>query len=70
MGGIADGGTFWAVMPYGSSFLVVGGFSFFWGNDFGGGGRTKVWRYFYGGRRFFVFGGSEFGVGGKIKIWR
>ena len=35
---------FWAVMPYGGNFLAVGGFSFFGGNGFGGGGKTKVWR--------------------------
>ena len=39
-----DGGTLWAVMPYGGNFLAVGGFSFIGGNDFGGGGKTKVWR--------------------------
>ena len=39
-----DGGTLWAVMPYGGNFLAVGGFSLFGGNDFGGGGKTKVWR--------------------------
>ena len=33
-----------AVMPYGGNFLAVGGFSFFGGNDFGGGGKTKIWR--------------------------
>ena len=31
-------------MPYGDKFLAVGGFSFFGGSDFGGGGKTKVWR--------------------------
>ena len=35
------GGTFSAVMQYGGNFLAVGGFSFFGGNDFGGGGNTK-----------------------------
>ena len=30
-------------MPYGGSFSA-GGFSFFGGNDFGGGGKTKIWR--------------------------
>ena len=28
-------------MPYGGHFSAVGGFSFFGGNDFGGGGKTK-----------------------------
>ena len=31
-----------AVMPYASKFSAVGGFSFFGGNDFGGGGKTKI----------------------------
>ena len=31
-------------MPYGANFSAVGGFSFFGGNDFGGGGKTKIWR--------------------------
>ena len=57
-------------MPYGSNFLAVGGFSFFGGNDLGGGGKTKVWRQLLGGRRFFVFGGNDFCGGGKTKIWR
>ena len=35
---------FWAVMPYGGIYLAVGVFSFFGGNGFGGGGKTKVWR--------------------------
>ena len=35
------GGIFSAVMQYGGNFLAVGGFSFFGGNDFGGGGNTK-----------------------------
>ena len=29
---------------YGGNFSAVGGFSFFYGNDFGGGGKTKIWR--------------------------
>ena len=29
---------------YGGNFLAVGVFSFFGGNDFGGGGKTKIWR--------------------------
>ena len=31
-------------MPHGRNFSAVGGFSFFGGNDFGGGGKTKIWR--------------------------
>ena len=31
-------------MPYGGNISAVGGFSFFGGNDFGGGGKTKIWR--------------------------
>ena len=38
-------------MPYGGELSAVGGFSFFRSNDFGGGGKTKIWRYFFGGRR-------------------
>ena len=37
-------GSFSAVMPYGGNVSAVGGFSFFGGNDFGGGGKTKIWR--------------------------
>ena len=33
-----------AVMPHGGTFSAVGGFSFFSGNDFGGGGKTKTWQ--------------------------
>ena len=29
---------------YGGNFSAVGGFLFFGGNDFGGGGKTKIWR--------------------------
>ena len=29
-------------MPYGGNSLVVGGFSFFGGNGFGGGGKTAI----------------------------
>ena len=29
------------VVPYSGNFMAVGGFSFFGGNDFGGGGKTK-----------------------------
>ena len=36
-----EGGNFWAVVPYGGNALAVGNFSFFGGNDFGGGGKTK-----------------------------
>ena len=32
------------MMPYGGNFLAVGGFSFLGGNDFGGGGKTKLCR--------------------------
>ena len=39
-----DGGNVWAGMPYGGICSAVGGFSFFGGNDFGGGGKIKVWR--------------------------
>ena len=39
-----DGVTFWAIMPYGGNCLAVGGFSVFYGNDFGGGAKTIVWR--------------------------
>ena len=40
---------------------------FFGGNDFGGGGNTKIWRFFsavtqYGGNFFAVRGFSFFGV--------
>ena len=35
---------FWAVIPYGGNLFAVGGCSFFGGNDFGEGGKTKVWR--------------------------
>ena len=39
-----------AVKPkYGGIVSAVGGFSFLGGNDFGGGGKTKIWRYFFGG---------------------
>ena len=38
-----------AVMPYGGNFSAVRGFLFFGSNDFGGGGKTKVWRYCFGG---------------------
>ena len=31
-------------MPYGGNVSAVGGFSFFGDNDFGGGGKTKIWR--------------------------
>ena len=31
-------------MPYGGNFSAVGGFSVFGGNDFGGRGKTKIWR--------------------------
>ena len=34
------GGNFSAVMPYRGNVSAVGGFSFFGGNDFGGGGKT------------------------------
>ena len=43
VGGNIDGGTFWVVMPHGGNFLAVGNFLFFGGNDFGGGGKTKIW---------------------------
>ena len=43
------GGIFSAVMQYGGNFLAVGDFSFFGGNDFGGIGKTKIWRHFFGG---------------------
>ena len=47
---------FSAVMLHCGIFLAVGGFSFFGGNDFGGSGKTRIWRYFSGGnairRRF------------------
>ena len=32
------------VMPYGGNFSAAGGFSFFGCNDFGGGGKNKIWR--------------------------
>ena len=38
------GGNFSAVMPYGGNVSALGGFSFFGGNAFGGGGKTKIWR--------------------------
>ena len=41
-------------MPYGGFFLAVGDFSFYGGNDFGGGGKTK-----YGGN-FSTVGGFCF----------
>ena len=31
-------------MPYGGNVSAVGGLSFFGGNDFGGGDKTKIWR--------------------------
>ena len=31
-------------MPNGGNFSAVGDFSFFGGHDFGGGGKTKIWR--------------------------
>ena len=31
-------------IPYGGNFSAVGGLSFFGGNDFGGGGKNKIWR--------------------------
>ena len=37
------GGNLSAVMPYGGNISAVGGFSFFGNNDFGGGGKTKIW---------------------------
>ena len=37
-------GNFAAGFPYGGNFTAVGGSSFFGGNDFGGGGKTKIWR--------------------------
>ena len=43
VGGITGGSTFGAIMPCGGNFLAVSGFSFFGGNDFGGGGKTNVW---------------------------
>ena len=59
------------VMPFGGNFSAVGGFSFFGGNDFGAGDKTKIWRYFlavlpYGGKfsavgGFSSFGGNDFG---------
>ena len=68
-----------AVMQYGGNFFTVGGFSFFGGNDFGGSGKTKIWRYFsavmqYGGNIlalgcFSFFGGNTLAVGGITKIW-
>ena len=33
-----------AFMPYGGNFSAVGDFSFFGGNDFDGGSKTKTWR--------------------------
>ena len=33
-----------SVIPYGGNCSAVGGFSFFGGNDFGGGGKTKIWQ--------------------------
>ena len=42
-------------MPYGGFFLAVGDFSFYGGNDFGGGGKTK-----YGGNFSTVVGGFCF----------
>ena len=31
-------------MPYGGNVSAEGDFPFFGGNDFGGGGKTKIWR--------------------------
>ena len=31
-------------MPNGGNFSAVGDFSFFGDHDFGGGGKTKIWR--------------------------
>ena len=47
-------------MPYGGNFSAVGGLSFFGGNDFGGGGKTKIWRQFFGSIGFTVTGDYEF----------
>ena len=70
VGSITDGGTFWAVMSCGGNVLAVGGFSFFGGNDFGGGGKTKVCFNFTVVGGFAFFGGNDFGGGGKTTIWR
>ena len=44
-----DGDNFSAVMPYDGNVLAVGGFSFFCGNVFCRGGKTKIWRKYFGG---------------------
>ena len=49
-------------MPCGGNFTAVGGFSFFGGNDFGGGGN------FSAVSGFSFFGGNNFGGAGKTKI--
>ena len=43
------GDIFSAVMQYRDKVLAVGGFSCCGGNDFGGSGKTKIWRYYFGG---------------------
>ena len=37
-------GIFSVVRPYGGNFSAVGGFWIFGGNDFDGGGKTKIWQ--------------------------
>ena len=54
-------GIFSAVRQYGGKFFAVGGFTSFGVNDLSGSGKTKIWRYFFGGnaiRRYF-FGGMR-----------
>ena len=61
-------------MQYGGNFLLVGGFSFFGGNDFGGSGKPKYGGIFsavmqYGGYFFavsaFLFFGGNVNVNPK-----
>ena len=43
--------------------MAIGGFSFISGNDFGRGGKNKIWRF--GGKRFSFSGGN---VNGDSKL--
>ena len=50
---------------YGGNFSAVGGFLFFGSNDFGGGGKTKIWGNFSAVSGFSFFGGN---VNGDSKL--
>ena len=70
VGGITDGGTFWAVMPCGGIFLAVGGFRFLALTTSAEAVTPKYGGNFSAVGGFSVFGGNDFGGGGKTKIWR